>query len=105
SDHIAYLNAGHPPIAVIDTNGMELLSVVHRPWLGVETQTSTATTGLLKPGQLLLLYTDELVEEREISLSMRRFVIAFDQLIRQPVRMKWSSISSQAEFNNALLNR
>ncbi len=62
---LEYLNAGHPPGLCFTSTGIVLLDHVHRPWLGVEPKERPATTHIpFEPGDLLLLFTDGLVEQR-----------------------------------------
>ncbi|HRE02714.1 MAG TPA: PP2C family protein-serine/threonine phosphatase [Ilumatobacteraceae bacterium] len=91
---LRYANAGHPPALLFhrDDAGastVTALATVHRPWLGVGVALPTATTGdcsqqvsehRLGAGDVLLLYTDGLVEERRETLetSIRQQLYALD---------------------------
>ncbi len=64
-----YLNAGHPYPMVRTPTGVELLTDSHRPWLGFPAQSRPPSTRPFEPGELLLLYTDGLVERRDRSID------------------------------------
>jgi serine phosphatase RsbU (regulator of sigma subunit) len=65
-----YLNAGHPPALCFTATGIVSLADVHRPWLGVApTQQPTTTQIPFEPDDLLLLFTDGLVEQRDEPLD------------------------------------
>lgn len=64
-DTVTYINAGHPPMLRFTSSRIDRLADVHRPWLGVECAAPTRPTTIpFVDGDLLLLYTDGLVEER-----------------------------------------
>jgi GAF domain-containing protein len=76
-----YLNAGHPPALCFTATGIVSLADVHRPWLGVApTQQPTTTQIPFEPDDLLLLFTDGLVEQRDEPLddSIRKHLHTLD---------------------------
>lgn len=65
-----YVNAGHPPPLIYTSHGVVALDEIHRPWLGVEPSGNPAPTSCdFVEGDLLLLYTDGLVEQRDEQLD------------------------------------
>lgn len=61
--HMEYLNAGHPPIMIVNRGGeVRDLNFGHNPPLGVLPTSPTIDADALSPGQLLFLYTDGLTE-------------------------------------------
>ena len=65
TNRLEYVNAGHPPGLCFTSTGIVALDHVHRPWLGVEPRQQPASTHVpFEPGDLLLLFTDGLVEQR-----------------------------------------
>lgn len=79
TSELTYINAGHPYPLLATSTSTNVLLGTHRPWLGVDAETSAPTTVDLLPGCTLLLYTDGLVEERRevIDDSIRRLASAF----------------------------
>ena len=75
SETLTYMSAGHPPMLRF-TNGIVVeLDQTHRPWLGVDAHcTKTPTTVAYGASDLLLLYTDGVVEERGelLDIGIRR---------------------------------
>jgi hypothetical protein len=66
TDRLEYLNAGHPPAVCFTGAAIVALADVHRPWLGVAPrQQPTTSLVTFEPGDLLVLYTDGLVEQRD----------------------------------------
>jgi serine phosphatase RsbU (regulator of sigma subunit) len=66
TNRLEYLNAGHPPGLCFTSTGVVSLDRVHRPWLGVEPgHEPTSTHTSFEPNDLLLLFTDGLVEQRD----------------------------------------
>lgn len=59
-----YVNAGHPPLLLRSAGGVQVLADSHRPWLGVPASVKEASVCPFVPGDVLLLYTDGLVERR-----------------------------------------
>ena len=81
TNRLDYLNAGHPPALCFTASGIVALADVHRPWLGVAPKQQPTTTRIsFNPGQLLLLFTDGLVEQRNEPLdeSIRNQLTALD---------------------------
>jgi GAF domain-containing protein len=72
---LEYINAGHLPALVYTADGTVALDRTHRPWLGVQPpEAPVPTVCAFGPGELLLLYTDGLVEQRDepLDTSIRR---------------------------------
>jgi serine phosphatase RsbU (regulator of sigma subunit) len=69
---LVYANAGHLPLAVISDDGYaRLLDRVVGPPLGTWEYPYTEGTAPLPAGQSLLLYTDGLVERRDVGIDKR----------------------------------
>ncbi|GAB7189490.1 hypothetical protein NUM3379_01960 [Kineococcus sp. NUM-3379] len=62
-------NAGHTPPVRVGAAGAELLPAPPRPLLGVGMGTATSVAVRMAPGDVLLLFTDGLVERRGDSLE------------------------------------
>ncbi|MRJ75517.1 SpoIIE family protein phosphatase [Aeromicrobium sp. SMF47] len=67
-------NAGHPPALLLKDGGSTLVAPAGRPLLGVDFGEAGTDELVLAPGDVLLLYTDGLVERRgvEIDSSIER---------------------------------
>jgi serine phosphatase RsbU (regulator of sigma subunit) len=63
--------AGHPPPILVREGRATLLEVVRDPMLGAMPWRYTTITTDLRPGDLLFLYTDGLVERRDADLDER----------------------------------
>ena len=68
-------NAGHPPPLVVRADGTTTQPATGRPLLGAGTGTARTDRVQLAPGEMMLLYTDGLVERRGVLLDE-----SFDQL-------------------------
>jgi GAF domain-containing protein len=82
---LEYINAGHLPALIYTADGIVALDRTHRPWLGVESHDAVVPSVCpLGPGELLLLYTDGLVEQRDepLDTSIRTRLYTIDH--RQP---------------------
>lgn len=68
-------NAGHPPPLLLHDGACEALPTAGRPLLGVAHGQARTDELVLAPGDVLLMYTDGLVERRgvEIDTSIERF--------------------------------
>jgi GAF domain-containing protein len=64
-------SAGHPPALLVRDGDATELDVAARPLLGVGTGQATTAELVLAPGTTLLLYTDGLVERRDVDMSER----------------------------------
>lgn len=62
---LAIASAGHYPPLLVDDNGARYLSVAPAKPLGTEASQAVEWRGELEPGQLLILYTDGAIDERE----------------------------------------
>jgi GAF domain-containing protein len=92
-----YLNAGHPPALCFTPTGVVHLDDVHRPWLGVATELQPTTSRIpFDTGDLLLLYTDGLVEQRNEPL---------DDSIRNHLRTLDTAPPTQQIVDHLLLER
>jgi serine phosphatase RsbU (regulator of sigma subunit) len=67
---LTFVNAGHPFPLVRRGDDVEVLSVVHRPWLGVAADVARPSSTSFDVGSTLLLYTDGLVEERHTNIDV-----------------------------------
>jgi len=68
---IEYLNAGHPPILISNSQGqVRELSYGHNPPLGVLPTLPSIDTAVLNPGDVLFLYTDGLTEMSDAAGKM-----------------------------------
>jgi PAS domain-containing protein len=69
---VEYARAGHPPAIVLssDTSTATTLEKSGGPPIGVAGSTPSASGSLLQHGDLLVLYTDGLVEERRRSIDV-----------------------------------
>lgn len=72
---LTFVNAGHPFPLVRRGDDVEVLSVVHRPWLGVAADVAQPSSVPFGVGATLLLYTDGLVEEKHTMID-----VSIDQL-------------------------
>jgi hypothetical protein len=75
---LSFVNAGHPFPLLRRGDDVEVLSIVHRPWLGVGAAVAEPTSAAFDVGASLLLYTDGLVEERHtlIDTSIEQLAVA-----------------------------
>ncbi|MEO7327280.1 MAG: SpoIIE family protein phosphatase [Minicystis sp.] len=65
------VNAGHPPAMIGSPNGeLRLLQSAVNPALGVAIATMESQLGVLRPGEVLALYTDGLTELRNTTKEM-----------------------------------
>lgn len=65
SPTIRYVNAGHPPTLLLSADGIARLNQLHRPLLGVvHPGIAPPSIVVLADGDVLVLYTDGLIEER-----------------------------------------
>ncbi|AWB90876.1 SpoIIE family protein phosphatase [Aeromicrobium chenweiae] len=76
-------NAGHPPPLLLKDGGAELLRPATRPLLGVDFGQAEAEDLVLAPGDVLLMYTDGLVERRGVDIGtsierLRRAAVTTD---------------------------
>lgn len=78
SGSLSFVNAGHPFPMIRRGDDVEVLSIVHRPWLGVSAHLAQPTTVSFDVGATLLLYTDGLVEEKRttIDASIEQLAVA-----------------------------
>lgn len=78
---LRYVNAGHPPALRVSGTTTERLDHRHRPWLGMATARAEPPTALgFAQGDVLVLYTDGLVEQRDeiIDIGIDRLAAAVD---------------------------
>ncbi len=67
---LRWSNAGHPPPALLDPDGRaRLLHTEPEPLLGIASGARTEHTVELAAGAVLVLYTDGLVERREVPID------------------------------------
>lgn len=77
-------SAGHPPAAVHDAGtGRWRVVEAHGPLLGlIEDADYPPATGLMRPGDAMLLYTDGLVEDRDLDIAL-----GIDRMLGQAERI------------------
>ncbi|HEV7208107.1 MAG TPA: SpoIIE family protein phosphatase [Mycobacteriales bacterium] len=83
-DHLAIVNAGHPPAVLVPAEGPpQLLPFADSVPLGAGPDIRTSTHRLLPPGTTLLVYTDGLIERRgeDITTGLDR-LLAHGSLLR-----------------------
>ena len=78
---IVFANAGHPPALRVRADGStEFIEGALGPPLGAGVSTRAQASARLEPGERLLIYTDGLIERRELSID-----VGLDQLARAAV--------------------
>lgn len=71
SGHLECVNAGHPPVLIVDRKGgVRLLQEAENPALGIAQTTFTTQVGRLEHGDVLAMYTDGLTELRDEQKEM-----------------------------------
>lgn len=69
TQEIEVANAGHPPPLVVHRDGTMSEPPTCRPLLGVDLGTARSDRLVLAPGDLMLMYTDGLIERRGVSID------------------------------------
>jgi PAS domain S-box-containing protein len=90
-DHVLMVNAGHPPPVVLRADGtVEQLPSTGGPPLGAGEGDRAVTSFALASGDLVLLFTDGLIERREeaIDVGQRRVVAGVPALAEGPLSQR-----------------
>jgi hypothetical protein len=97
-ERVRLINAGHPPPLILHPDGPPAqVPTEPGPPLGTETPVRTSTTFAIAHGDLLLAYTDGLIERRDedIDVGQQRLLDCADQLRQGPLDEQLAKLVNQ----------